>query len=116
MAQALNETKGIMVADEVRMARSWWARFRGLMLRKSLPEGHGLLIDPCSSIHCMFMRFPIDVIFLDADGVVTKVAVSVKPWWGAALGGGGRKALEVASGAAARAQVEAGDRIVISGE
>ncbi len=116
MPQALNETKGTVVADEVRVARSWWARFRGLMLRKSLPEGHGLLIDPCSSIHCMFMRFPIDVIFLDADGVVTKVASNVKPWWGAALGAGGKKALELASGAAVRAQVEAGDRIVIAVE
>lgn len=112
MAKAINESKGTVLAQDVRFARGVWSRFRGLMGRKSLPEGQGLLLEPCSSIHCMFMRFPIDVLFLDRDNRVLKVAADVKPWH-AAMGRGARSALEVAAGVAARALVEPGDLIVI---
>ncbi len=112
MPRAVNQTKGTVVAQEVRLARSVWSRFRGLMGRRSLPEGQGLLLEPCSSIHCMFMRFPIDVIFLDREGRVVKVAAGVKPWRLAAAKGA-RSALELPAGIAARTHTTAGDRIVI---
>lgn len=112
MARIVNQTKNTVVADDLRVARSMWARFWGLMGRRELPEGQGLLIDPCSSIHMFFMRFPLDVIFLDNDGRVIKVVEQIKPWR-MAMGGGGKKALEIAAGAAARAQVEAGDELAI---
>ncbi len=112
MPRAINETKGTVIAQEVRLARSLWSRFRGLMGQRSLPEGQGLLLEPCSSIHCMFMRFPIDVIFLDREGRVVKVAAEVKPWRLAAAKGA-RSALELPAGIAARSDTAAGDRIVI---
>lgn len=114
MQRAVNETKGTLVAQEVRIARSVWSRFRGLMGRRSLPEGEGLLLEPCSSIHCMFMRFPIDVLFLDREGRVLKVAAGVRPWRFAAAKGA-RSALELPAGAAARSQTSAGDRVVLEG-
>lgn len=114
MPRAVNETKGTVVAQEVRLARSVWSRFRGLMGRRSLPEGQGLLLEPCSSIHCMFMRFPIDVIFLDREGRVVKVATNVKPWRLAAAKGA-RSALELPAGVATRTHTTAGDRIIIEG-
>ena len=49
MAGAFNETKGTELAREVGLAKSMWARFWGLMGRRSLPEGHGLLFSPCAS-------------------------------------------------------------------
>jgi len=103
MARALNQTKNTVVAEEVTLATSMWSRFWGLMGRKGLPDSHGLLIDPCSSIHMFFMRFPLDVVFLDDEGRVKKVVAGIKPWR-AALGGGGKKALELAAGAAAKAK------------
>lgn len=112
MARALNQTKNTVVAEDVTLATSMWSRFWGLMGRKSLPDGHGLLIDPCSSIHMFFMRFPLDVVFLDDEGRVTKVVTGIKPWR-TALGGGGKKALELTSGAAAKANVEPGDEVAI---
>ena len=82
------------------------------MGRRSLGEGEGLLIDPCSSIHTMFMRFTIDVIFLDDDRRVVKVATV--PPFRAALGGGGRAVLEVPAGTAERNGLEVGDALSLT--
>lgn len=108
--RALNQTKGTVIADNVAVARSMWSRFWGLMGRARLAEGHGLHIIPCSSIHMFFMRFAIDVVFLDKSLRVTKVVHGIKPWR-AALGGGGHSALELLPGAALATGVEVGDLI-----
>jgi len=69
---------------KLKTADTFFSRFRGLMLSKRLPAGHGLLIAPCNSIHMCFMRFAIDAIFIDKDYQVIKVARNVKPWIGLA--------------------------------
>ena len=84
------------------------------MGRRELAPGHGLLIKPCSSIHMFFMRFPIDVVFLDRNNVVVKVVHGIKPWR-MAMGGGGKNALELPAGAAAAAGVSGGDQVEFSG-
>lgn len=71
------------------------------MLRKSLDAGEALVIEPCGSIHMMFMRFPIDAVFYDREGTVTRVAHRVRPWIGIALGGrGARGVIELPAGSA----------------
>lgn len=69
---------------KVYMADSFATRFRGLMLRPRdfLPMGTGLLIAPCNSIHMMFMRFPIDVVYIDTNYQVLKQVPNVRPWLG----------------------------------
>jgi uncharacterized membrane protein (UPF0127 family) len=47
---------------------------------RSLPQGHALLLRPCSSIHTFGMRFPIDVVFADSDGNALRVVRDVPPW------------------------------------
>ncbi len=115
MARVLDETRGSVVADEVRIADNHWSRFWGLMGRRSLPPGHALLIDPCYAIHTMFMRFPIDVIFLDEANRVVKVSLHVKPFR-TAVGRGARRVLEIAAGSAAQAGVEEGDLLIVSSD
>lgn len=110
MARMMNETKNTAVVEDLQVARSMWARFWGLMGRRELPEGQGLLIDPCSSIHMFFMRFALDVVFLDKEGTVVKVVEGIRPWR-MALGAGGKKALELNAGAAKQAKIEVGDRL-----
>lgn len=68
----------------VYVADSFWHRLRGLMLRKRsfLPMGTGLLLVPCNSIHMMFMRFAIDVVYIAEDYRVLKCAPNVRPWLG----------------------------------
>ena len=68
----------------VQVADTFLSRLRGLMLRspQSLPMGTGLLIVPCTSIHMMFMRFAIDVVYLAEDYTVVKTVKNVRPWLG----------------------------------
>ena len=80
MERVINRTRGTVLADRAEAARSWWARGKGLLGRKGLPAGAGLIIDPCSSIHTWFMAFPIDVAFVAADGRVVRTASALRPW------------------------------------
>lgn len=63
------------------VARSGWARLIGLarLNREEIPEGWGLLIPRCSSIHTFGMRFALDVAFLDRDGRVLRRVEAVPP-------------------------------------
>jgi len=83
---AANETRGTLLAEHVEMATSVWGRFMGLMGRRSLPSGHGLWLGG-NGIHMMFMRFPIDAVFLGRaapDGLRPVVSVhrGLRPWTG----------------------------------
>lgn len=61
------------------MAEGWWGRARGLLGRRGLAAGHGLLLKPCDAIHTLGMRFPIDVVFLDAQNRVVRIHRHVPP-------------------------------------
>ena len=83
----------------VKIARSFLERAKGLIGVERLAPGEGLLIERCNCIHTFFMRFAIDATFLDRDGNVVKVVRGIKPWrpfiWG---GWRARKVLETAAG------------------
>lgn len=66
----------------VQVADNFFSRFLGLMGKAALPEKHGLLLSPCNSIHMMFMRFPIDAIYINSDFHIIKVTENLKPWIG----------------------------------
>lgn len=85
-------------------------RMRGLLGRRNLPEGEGLLLEPAPAIHTAFMRFPIDVVFLDAYMRVIKVVDSLPPWRSAAARSA-RAVLELAAGQARHRGVTLGDRL-----
>ena len=79
--------------------------------RRGLGADEGLLLRPVGAIHTLFMLFPIDVVFLDRDYVIVKVVDRVRPWRFAAA----RRAkavLELPAGAAARARLTVGERLV----
>lgn len=113
MPRVINEAKRTVVADEVRVAASIWSRFWGLMGRKRLSEDAGLLLKPSTSIHTAFMRFPIDVVFLDRALKVVKVVSQMKPFRATLAFGGAHSALELNAGAAAAAQIEPGDQLAL---
>ena len=101
MATIIDISTGEPIATHVATAQNYWSRFRGLMLRRQLAPGEALDIRGDGSIHMMFMRFPIDAVFYDADLRVTRVARGVRPWVGLAFGGRGTKGvIELAAGAA----------------
>jgi len=89
---------GETLVENVYLAKSLRERLRGLLGRTALPAHEGLLLDPCSSIHTVGMKFPIDVIFLDKHDRVTAWHVDVRPYRLLLSPWGTRKTLELASG------------------
>ena len=89
------------------------SRLKGLLGSTGLADGEGLWLEPCSSIHMFFMRFPIDVVFVDRYAVVVRLVENVAPWRMAAGGRRARAALELPTGAIARSDTRVGDRLHI---
>ena len=82
------------------LAETALTRMKGLLGRRELPSGEGILLKPAASVHMAFMRFPIDAVFLDRDLVVVRVARDLRPWRVASRRGA-RAVLELAAGTAA---------------
>jgi uncharacterized membrane protein (UPF0127 family) len=94
----LEAGSGRVVVDDVELARTSWSRFMGLMGRPGLEPGRGLWIEPCNSIHMFFMRFAIDVVFLDKQRRVKKVMLNFKPWRVSPIVFGARSVVELPAG------------------
>jgi uncharacterized membrane protein (UPF0127 family) len=105
-----NESKRVVITPRAKVASSLWTRFRGLLGEVSLPDGEALWLAPCRSVHTFFMRFPIDVLFIDSQGVVLSKATLV-PWrvsrWVPRAAG----VLELAAGTLERTRTDVGDRV-----
>lgn len=99
---------GATVVDRCELATTFGRRLRGLMGRAALEPGSGLLLRPTGSVHTCFMRCPIDVVILDRELRVLRVAPAVRPWR-AAGARGGRAVLELPAGEAARRGIAPGD-------
>jgi uncharacterized membrane protein (UPF0127 family) len=81
------------------------------MLRASLPPGEALVLEPCSSIHTAFMRFPIDVVYTNREGQVVKVRPAVKPFRVSAVARGGYATIELPSGTVEKTGTLPGDQL-----
>ena len=108
-------TAGSCLAGKIASADSFWSRFLGLMGKKEFPSCmDGLIFENCSSIHCFFMRMPIDVIFTDKENKVVKCISGLKPWH---LAFGTLKScncIELPSGTLKKSGTLPGDRLCIN--
>jgi len=78
--QVLNRTRGTILATRMETADTSASRNKGLLGRACLAPGEGLWIVPCESVHTFFMRFPIDLVYLDRQKRIRKLRSSVGPW------------------------------------
>jgi len=106
---------GAVVCEPCVVADTEWTRLKGLLGRKGLDDGEGLLIRRTGSIHMFFMRFPIDAVFVDRDMRVVKVVSNLKPWR-IAWGRGAKDVVEMAAGEAQRRGIETGQQLVLAQE
>ena len=119
---ALNTTRGTSLATNVEVASGLWAKFMGLMGRATLPAGHGLWLPDSNGIHMMFMRFPIDAVFLgrpEPDGSRRVVAVRERlpSWRGLVpLVRGAHGVLELPVGVIADTGTAVGDAVALEAE
>jgi uncharacterized protein len=117
---ARNTSRGTVLAESVEDGSSFFARFMGLMGRRSLPPGNGLWLPGESAIHMLFMRFPIDVLFLarpdgsGGTGRVVAVRRSLPPWRGVVWHvGGAAGVLELPAGTIERTGTAVGDEVAL---
>lgn len=104
-----------LITDQIEVARGFFSRLRGLLGRKGLDEGEGLLLSPCSSIHCFGMRFPIDALFLDKQYRVVSIHPNMKPG-SMASHHQARYVLELKAGEAERHKIEIGEQLSVKFE
>lgn len=95
---------------EIELADNFLKRLRGLMFRSRLAAGRGLLLAPCNSVHMLFMRFAIDVIYLDENFCIKKIVRDLTPWLGISFCFGAWGALELPSGEAERLNLVIGQK------
>jgi uncharacterized membrane protein (UPF0127 family) len=108
---AVRREDGSVVCERCVLGDTALTRMRGLLGRRELPSGEGILLKPASSVHMAFMRFAIDAVFLDRDLRVVKIATDLQPW--RVAGSRGAKAvLEIPAGEAGRRGLTVGDRLV----
>ena len=111
---AVLEKNGARLIEKVEFAVSLSQRMVGLLGMSGLAPGSALFIIPCGSVHTFFMRFSLDLVFLDAHGRVTKVARNVVPWrvvWG---GMRARGVLELSAGWLPADALKPGDVVTLS--
>jgi uncharacterized membrane protein (UPF0127 family) len=106
----LRRAGGDVLCENCEIADNPITRMRGLLGRAALDPGEGMLFRPTGSIHMMFMRFPIDVLFCDRDLVVVGIERNLRPWRMAARKGA-KVVVELAVGVADG--VEPGDRLFL---
>jgi uncharacterized protein len=109
---SLRVAGGESACDRCLVAATPWLRLRGLLGRAEPAPGEGILIRPTSSIHMMFMRYPIDAVFLDRELQVLKVVENLRPWRFASRRGA-KQVLELRAGAAEERRLRVGDRLVV---
>ncbi len=71
---------GVVIADNLQMKDTFFGRLVGLLATPNLAPGEGIILKPCTQIHTFFMRYAIDVIFINRDGRALAVHENLKPW------------------------------------
>jgi uncharacterized membrane protein (UPF0127 family) len=104
----VSDDAAIPLASRVEIAVSRRARRRGLLGRQRLDANAALVLVPCAAIHTAFMRFPIDVIFVNHEGRAVRIVSRLRPWR-IAVCTAARGVIELAAGAVEKHDVRVGD-------
>ncbi len=113
MAILTNKTTNQTLIPDLRIAKDFLSRGKGLLGREELPEDQALWIHQCNSIHTFFMKFSIDCVFVDRNLRVKAVRQDVNPWrvvfpiWGAS------SVIEMASGNIEKLNIKVGDQLYV---
>ena len=107
-----NLTKNIALADKITVANTPLKRMKGLLGRASFAPGEALIIAPCQSVHMLFMKFPIDVIFLDRDKRAVGLCPELKPFQCSPIFWKSACAIELPAGIIKRTNTQMGDVLI----
>jgi uncharacterized protein len=114
--RALNQTRITVLCEQLEEAGGMAGKSRGLLGRDGLDAEAGMLfeagrLEPFMCMHMLFMRFAIDIVFLDREDTVVRINHNLRPWRISSIVWGARRALELPAGTALRSQTQVGDQI-----
>lgn len=111
----VNARTGAALANSVELAMTSAERRKGLLGRDAMTPGSALVITRCAAVHTFWMRFPIDVAFVDSSGVVKKVVEDLEPW---RMAGAffASTAIEFPAGTLKGGALRVGDRVYLTAE
>ncbi len=109
-----NKSRCAPLGDCVIVAEWWWQRLRGLLGRPALQSGEGLLLIPCRAVHMAGMKYPLDVVFLNSEGMVMALYHRLPPGGRTGWHAGSRAALELPAGTLAATGTQEGDTVICS--
>src|SRR3990167_5746275 len=107
----INLSKNTALAEKAKLADNFFQRLIGLMGKANLPAGGALILKPCTSIHTIFMRFPIDAAFVNRQNRIIKIYPCLKPWRLTGMFFNSLLCLELPVGTLATTRSQAGDTI-----
>jgi uncharacterized membrane protein (UPF0127 family) len=110
MKTSVLRKNGDILVPTIEVAEHWHQRMRGLLGRTKIDDDSGMHIVPCNGIHTFFMKFPLDLVFLNRSLEVVKIERDVKPWRTVAGGRGAWSVVELAAGSM-NGQLSVGDKI-----
>jgi len=110
--QLVHDRSRAVIARNVELALTRTARRKGLLGRASIASGAALVLAPCFAVHTAFMRFPIDVLFVDRSGRALRMIDGLQPWR-AAASLRAYATIEMAAGTLEQYRVVAGDRLLL---
>lgn len=109
----LNKTKQTVLSKHATLADTVFSRLKGLLGKKNIGNDEALIITQCRSIHMFFMKFAIDVIFIDRKNIVVGVVKNIKPFQMSSYFFHAAAAIELPVGVIASSETQKGDQIAI---
>ena len=106
-----NVSRSGSVAENVRLANTWWTRLRGMLGQPEPAPGEGMLLDPCQSVHMFGMKYPLDIVFLAPDGCVVETYQGLAPSKRSRWHRNANRALELRAGTLADTDTQKGDQL-----
>lgn len=110
----INKTRNTILAENVVVADRLLPRAKGLLGRQEFKKGEGLILRPCNSVHTFFMRFPIDVLFMDRNNRVVKTIAVLKPFRASPVYFSASWTIELPAGTISATGTIAGDIITVA--
>ncbi|HZQ09026.1 MAG TPA: DUF192 domain-containing protein [Anaerolineae bacterium] len=117
MAQTLrvfNCTRNTWLVSQGQVASNLWTRLVGLMGKRALPQGFGLLLRNETAIHTFGMRIPIDVLYIDAQGKILRMTNAMPPAKIGPLVHGVQDVLELPVGTLTQSDTHEGDQLELT--
>lgn len=112
--QIVNVTTDQNLAVEARVAGTFLSRLVGLLNRRELGMGEGLVIKPCNSVHTCFMRFPIDVVFVDDQYRIVKIIENMQAFRFSPIVKSAASVVELPAGVVRITNTQVGDEVKFS--